>query len=106
MSARILRTAATGHRPECWCRGTGWRAELGVPCNLPQPTDAEVAYQHRHCRQATARAWSAYLDLALRERLDDGTPILALVFAHDPDLRERFARALSSTPTAPGSADA
>lgn len=33
-----------GHRPECWCNGTGFRRELGAPCNLPQLTDAEHAY--------------------------------------------------------------
>ena len=35
---------ATQHRPECWCNGTGWRVELGVPCRLPQLTDDEHAY--------------------------------------------------------------
>jgi len=36
--------AEEAHRPECWCNGTGWRSELGVPCNLPQLTDSEAAY--------------------------------------------------------------
>ena len=35
---------APRHRPECWCYGTGWRVELGVPCNLPQLTDSEHTY--------------------------------------------------------------
>jgi hypothetical protein len=35
---------AACHRPECWCNGTGFRRDLGVPCNLPQLTDAEHAY--------------------------------------------------------------
>lgn len=23
------------HPDTCWCNGTGWRSDLGVPCNLP-----------------------------------------------------------------------
>lgn len=28
------------HPKSCWCYGTGWRTELGVPCNLPSAADA------------------------------------------------------------------
>lgn len=36
--------APARHRADCWCNGTGWRADLGVRCNLPQLTNAEADY--------------------------------------------------------------
>lgn len=45
-------------------------------------------------RKQLAAAWSPYLEVALRERLDDGTPVLEVVFAVRPDLRERLLAAL------------
>jgi hypothetical protein len=41
-----------------------------------------------------AAAWSSYLDIALDARLDDGTPMLEVVFATNPELRKRLVEAL------------
>lgn len=46
-------------------------------------------------RKATGRAWSAFLDLALDQRLEDGTAVLDLVLARNPGLRERLEAALA-----------
>lgn len=44
--------------------------------------------------KAAARAWSAYLDLLLEQKLDDGYPLLLYILNADPDLRRRFREAL------------
>lgn len=54
------------------------------------------------CRRATARAWGAFLELALLDRLDDSTPVLEVVFALDPVLKRRLAEALAARPSPPG----
>lgn len=59
-----------------------------------QTATADLHAQIRTQRQATARAWSAFLDLALHDRLEDGTLVLDVVFAHNPDLRSRLAALL------------
>ena len=48
-------------------------------------------------RERLAAAWSAYLDLALDDRLDDGTRVLSLALARRPDLAERLTAALTTT---------
>ena len=44
--------------------------------------------------KAAARAWSAYLDLLMEQKLDDGYPVLLYVLDNNPDLRRRFREAL------------
>jgi hypothetical protein len=52
---------------------------------------------HGTSRKHLARAWSAFLDTAMDARLDDGTPVLQLVLAINPDLRNRLDKALRGT---------
>lgn len=47
-----------------------------------------------HQRKATARAWSAFLDIALTATDEEGFPIIELVFIHNPDLARRMKEAL------------
>lgn len=46
------------------------------------------------CRKALGRAWSAYLELLFEQKLDDGTPLLQVVLAQNPDLRRRLVSAM------------
>lgn len=39
-SAADLTHRAHQHPETCWCGGTGWRKELGVPCNMSRPNGA------------------------------------------------------------------
>lgn len=43
---------------------------------------------------ALARAWSAYLELLLEQKMSDGYPLLLYILNTDPDLRRRFREAL------------
>jgi hypothetical protein len=52
---------------------------------------------HGTSHRALAHAWSAYLELLMDERLDDGTPVLQTVLALNPDLRHRLATTLRGT---------
>lgn len=45
-------------------------------------------------RQAAARAWSFWLEAAMNDRLDDGTPVLKMVFMQNPELAQRLSEAL------------
>jgi hypothetical protein len=45
-------------------------------------------------RQRLARAWTAWLNLALESRLEDGTSVLALTLEINPDLRRRLEAAM------------
>jgi len=51
--------------------------------------------RERGRRRRLAVAWTAYLDLALAARLDDGTPILQIVLETNPELRRRLEAALN-----------
>lgn len=61
---------------------------------------------HADCRKELAKAWSAYLEAAMNERLDDGTSVLELVFILNPSLRARLFAAVNRTrPTPPERTD-
>ena len=49
------------------------------------------------CRKALAAGWARYLDAALHETLEDGTPVLSVVLATNPELRDRLEAALQGT---------
>jgi len=55
--------------------------------------------ERRANRLRLATAWSAFLDLALQDTLEDGTPVLSYVLLNNPDLRLRMAAAIA--PSAP-----
>lgn len=59
---------------------------------------AEAAALRITHRQRLTRAWSAWLELAMEQELDDGTPVLAVVMAHNPDLRDRLDLAMRGMP--------
>lgn len=47
-------------------------------------------------RKGKALAWGAYIESALDQTLEDGTPVLEVVFAHNPDLADRLRKVLGS----------
>jgi hypothetical protein len=49
-----------------------------------------TAQTNPECRKALGRAWSAYLDLLMETKLENGTSLFALVLACNPDLRSRL----------------
>jgi len=59
--------------------------------------------ERRANRLRLAAAWNAFLELALQDTLEDGTPVLAYVLLTNPDLRLRLTAAMnpatSTTPT-------
>jgi hypothetical protein len=55
--------------------------------------------ERRANRKRLAAAWNAFLELAMQDTLEDGTPVLAYVFLTNPDLRVRLSEALN--PPAP-----
>ena len=57
--------------------------------------------ERQFSRKRLAVAWSAFLDLALQDTLEDGTPVLAYVLLTNPDLRLRLSDAMNprTTPT-------
>jgi len=57
----------------------------------------EVRRLREEKREALAHAWSAYLDIATEARLEDGTPLLTVVFETHPELRKRLETALRGT---------
>lgn len=59
--------------------------------------DRALAKERQVSRRAAGKAWSAYLQLALDEKAEDGTPIMELVLAYNPKLRERLKKALDVT---------
>lgn len=52
-------------------------------------------------RDPLTQAWSAFLDVLLDLRLEDGTPLLPLLLELDPDLRRRFIDAITPKPKDP-----
>jgi hypothetical protein len=57
--------------------------------------------ERRANRVRLAGAWNAFLELALQDTLEDGTPVLAYVLLTNPDLRLRLSDAMNprTTPT-------
>jgi hypothetical protein len=57
--------------------------------------------ERRANRLRLAAAWNAFLELALQDTLEDGTPVLAYVLLTHPDLRMRLSAAMNpgTTPT-------
>lgn len=55
---------------------------------------AETAEENAALRKSLGKAWSAWLELAFQQQLDDGTPVLQLVLQSDPELRARLRTAL------------
>lgn len=53
---------------------------------------ANLELQLAASRRATARAYSALLEQSMDATLEDGTPVLSLALAHDPELRARMER--------------
>lgn len=54
----------------------------------PLPTEDDEPFP------GEARAWNAWLHLALDTTLEDGTPLLRAVFEHNPELAARLRKAL------------
>lgn len=46
-------------------------------------------------RKDLAEVWGMFLETMLDDRLDDGTPVLQLVFARNPELGQRLKEALT-----------
>jgi hypothetical protein len=92
----------------CECEYTAWlEAEPAMPKRLVDETREQsdkADYWHAQfeartverdaLRKTVAAAWSAYLDLALDSRLDDGTPMLDVVFDMYPGLRSKLVEAI------------
>lgn len=57
--------------------------------------------ERRENRLRLAAAWSAFLDLALNDTLEDGTPVLSYVLLANPDLRLRLNAAMAPRTTPP-----
>ena len=57
--------------------------------------DREAVAAQKRTRARNAAYWSAELAYMLDDRLDDGTPVLAIVFAENPDLARRLREALT-----------
>jgi hypothetical protein len=53
--------------------------------------------QNAESRRRLGISWSAYLDLLIDSRLEDGTPLLSVVLEHHPELRDRLDAALRGT---------
>jgi hypothetical protein len=89
---------------DCECEYTAWlEAEPAIPKRLVDEAREQsdrADYWHAQFEERTverdalrktlAGAWSAYLDLALDTRLDDGTLMLDVVFDMHPTLRNRL----------------
>lgn len=57
---------------------------------------SELEAENARLRKSLARAWAAYLDLAVDLKLEDGTPVLTEVLCSNPELRKRL---FDPTPT-------
>jgi hypothetical protein len=81
------------------CRDTKCRAHgryLRRIARLQRTLVRERKESRDHQRRLAA-AWSAYIDLLIDARLDDGTPVLTVVLARNPRLREELDRLLRGT---------
>jgi hypothetical protein len=55
--------------------------------------------ERRSNRVRLAGAWNAFLELALEDTLEDGTPVLGYVLLTNPDLRLRLTEAMNPPTT-------
>lgn len=58
--------------------------------------DREAVAALARTRAQNAAHWNKALADMLDDRLEDGTPVLAIVFAENPDLRRRLRKALTA----------
>jgi hypothetical protein len=81
------------------CDSDAERALEDLIATEVEAATASLRAQIENQRKATAGAWTAFLNLALDARLGDGTSVLGLALALNPDLRRRLAAAMNA-PTA------
>lgn len=70
------------------------RYELSLVCQLSR--QAKKTLVSMESRAALGRAWSAYLDLLLDQKFEDGFPVLQYILATNSDLARRLDKALGN----------
>lgn len=65
-------------------------ARINVPWPIEPCLPYRLAEKVVDLRASLGKVASAYLGLLLEQKFEDGTPVLEVAFAMDPELRRRF----------------